>query len=145
MSNFTKNRQVYTATLCLYCDAITQCDDDLSKWKHFPCHWPFVRGIHRSPVNCPHKGQWRGALLFSLICDWINGWVDSCEAGDPRRHRAHYDVIVMCGIYHKSLPRFVIPWTTTVVWLPHCHWQNREWLHNLTTKAQRGVNHVYGS
>ena len=31
--------------------------DDVIKWKHFPCHWPFVRGIHRSPVNSPHKGQ----------------------------------------------------------------------------------------
>ena len=34
------------------------------KWKHFPRYWPFVRGIHRSLVNSPHKGQWRGALLF---------------------------------------------------------------------------------
>ena len=37
-------------------------------WKYFSRHWPFVRGIHRSPVNSPHKGQWRGALVFSLIC-----------------------------------------------------------------------------
>ena len=42
--------------------------DDVIKWKHFPRHWPFVRGIHRSPVTSPHKGQWRGALVFSLIC-----------------------------------------------------------------------------
>ena len=58
-------------------------------------YWPFVRGIHRGPVNSPHKGQWRGALMFSLICVWINGWVNNGEAGDLRRHRAHYDVIVM--------------------------------------------------
>ena len=38
--------------------------DDVIKWKHFPRYWPFVRGIHRSPVNSPHKGQWRGALVF---------------------------------------------------------------------------------
>ena len=38
--------------------------DDVSKWKHFPRHWPFVRVIHRSPVNSPHKGQWHGALNF---------------------------------------------------------------------------------
>ena len=69
--------------------------DDVIKWKHFPRYWPFVRGIHRSPVNSPHKGQWRGALMFSLICAWINGWVNNREAGDLRRHRAHYDVIVM--------------------------------------------------
>ena len=48
----------------------------------------------RSPVNSPHKGQWRGALMFSLICTRINGWVNNGEAGDFRRYRAHYDVRV---------------------------------------------------
>ena len=66
--------------------------DDVIKWKYFPRYRPFVRGIHRSPVNFPHKGQWRGALISSLICAWINGWVNNREAGDLRRHRAHYDV-----------------------------------------------------
>ena len=47
------------------------------------------------PVNSPHKGQWRGALMFSLICAWINDWVNNCEAVDLRRHRGHYDVNVM--------------------------------------------------
>ena len=47
------------------------------------------------PVNSPHKGQWRGALMFSLICVWINGWVNNREAGDLRRYRGHYDVTVM--------------------------------------------------
>ena len=69
--------------------------DDVIRWKHFPRYWPFVRGIHRSPVNSPHKGQWRGALMFSLICAWINDWVNNRESGDLRRHRADYDVIVM--------------------------------------------------
>ena len=69
--------------------------DVVIKWKHFPRHWPFVRGIHRSPVNSLHTGQWRGAMMFSLICVWINGWVNDREAGDLRRHRANYDVIVM--------------------------------------------------
>ena len=69
--------------------------DDVIKWIHFPRYWPFVRGIHRSSVNSPHNGQWRGALMFSLICVWINGWVNNRKAGDLRRHRAHYDVIVM--------------------------------------------------
>ena len=54
-----------------------------------------MREIHRSPVNSPHKGQWRGALMFSLICVWINGWVNNREAGDLRRYRAHYDITVM--------------------------------------------------
>ena len=48
-----------------------------------------------SPVNSPNKGQWRGALMFSLICTRINGWVNNYEAGDLRRNRVHYDVIVM--------------------------------------------------
>ena len=69
--------------------------DDVIKWKYFPRYWPFVREIHRSPVNFPHKGQWRRALMFALICVWINGWVNNREAGDLRRYRAHYDVIVM--------------------------------------------------
>ena len=41
------------------------------------------------------KGQWRGALMFSLICAWINSWVNNRDADDLRRHRAHYDVFVM--------------------------------------------------
>ena len=69
--------------------------DDVIKWKHFPRYWPFVRGIHRSPVNSPHKGQGRRALMFSLICAWINAWVNNREADDLRRHHTHYDVIVM--------------------------------------------------
>ena len=69
--------------------------DDVIKRKHFPRNWPFVRGIHRSPVNFPHKGQWRGALMFSLIYVWINDWVNTREAGDLRRQHGHYDVIVM--------------------------------------------------
>ena len=73
----------------------TGSHDDVIKWKHFPRNWPFVRGILRSPVNSPHKGQWRGALMFSLICVWINDWVNSREAGDMRRHYAHYDSSVM--------------------------------------------------
>ena len=59
-------------------------------------YWPLVRGIHRPPVNSLHKGQWRGALMLSLICAWINVWVNNREAGDLRRQGAHYDVTVMC-------------------------------------------------
>ena len=46
---------------------------------------------HRSP----HKGQWRGALRFILICAWMNGWVNNREACDLIRHCAHYDVTIM--------------------------------------------------
>ena len=69
--------------------------DDIIKWKHFPSYWPYVWGIHRSPVNSPHKGQWRRALIFSLICASMNGWANNHEAGDLRHHHAHYDITVM--------------------------------------------------
>ena len=83
--------------------------DDVIKWKHFPRYWPFVREIHRSPVNFPHKGQWRGALIFTLICARINGWVNNHEAGDLRRNRAHCDVTVMpwCYMVHWSLRKLL--------------------------------------
>ena len=73
--------------------------DDVIKWKHFPRYWPFVQGIHRSTVNSPHKGQWRGALVFSLISAWINGWLSN---RDSRRHRAHHDVTVMWRSWRTS-------------------------------------------
>ena len=77
--------------------------DDVIKWKHFSRYWSFVWRIHRSPVNSPHKGQWRG-VVFSLICAWINGWVNNREAGDLRRQRAHCDVNVMdsVNLYNKA-------------------------------------------
>ena len=71
----------------------------LTWWRHqmetFSALQAICAGIHRSPVNFPHKGQWRGALMFSLIYAWINGWVNTGEIGNFRRHRTNYDVIVM--------------------------------------------------
>ena len=69
--------------------------DGVIKWKHFSRYWPFVRGIHRWPVDSPHKGQWRRALMFSLICAWTNGWANNRNAGELRRHRADFDVTVI--------------------------------------------------
>ena len=90
------------------------------KWNQLPRHWPFVRGLQRSPVNSPHKGQWGRALMFSLLCAWKNGWVENGEVDDLRSHRAHYDVIVMkssfngmgatlkCGKYCTHRHGFVV-------------------------------------
>ena len=78
--------------------------DDVMKWKHFPRYWLFMRGIHRSPVNSPHNGEWRGAFIFSLIGAWINGWVINGEAGNLRCHCAHYDVTVMSCHHPNQLP-----------------------------------------
>ena len=61
--------------------------DDVIKWKHFPRLLAFCAGNHES--------QWRGALMFTLICARINGSVNNREAGDLRRYRCHYDVTVM--------------------------------------------------
>ena len=67
----------------------SQIHDDVIKWKHFSRYWPFVWGIHWSPMNSPHKGQWHGTLMFSLICAWINGWVN--------KNRNHYKNVSLCG------------------------------------------------
>ena len=48
--------------------------------KTFSRYWPFVRGIYRSPVNCPHEVQWHWALMFNLICAWTNGWANTRDA-----------------------------------------------------------------
>ena len=53
--------------LCAECWVLSH--DDVIKLKHFPRNWPFVRRIHRSPVNSPHNGQWRGALIIHWIPD----------------------------------------------------------------------------
>ena len=68
-------------------------------WRHqmepFPALLVLCAGTSPVSVNSPHKGQWRGALMFSLFCAWINDWVNNRKAGDLRRHRGHCDVIVM--------------------------------------------------
>ena len=97
--------------------------DDVIKWKQFPRYRPFVWGIHRSPVNCPTKGQWRGALMFSLACAWINVWVNNREAGNLRRHGTHCDVTVIYVQY--------VPWNThTVVLWFVLSWSNHQFLVN---------------
>ena len=54
--------------LCQYTKHWTSFLTRKAWWRHqmeiFPRYWPFVRGIHRWPVNSPYKGQWRGALTF---------------------------------------------------------------------------------
>ena len=76
------------------CALLMHMHDDVIEWKHFLCYLPFVRGIHRSPLDSPHKGQWHGALTFSLICAWTNSWGNNRDDGDLRRHSTHYDITV---------------------------------------------------
>ena len=64
---------------------------------HLPWYWSSLLGKFLSPLDSPNKGQWRGALVFSLICAWINGRAYNRDADDLRCYRAHYDVTVMAG------------------------------------------------
>ena len=135
--------------------------DDVIKWKHFPRNWPFVQGIHRSPVNSPHKGQWRGALIFSLICVWINDWVDNREAGDLRRYRTHSDVIVMnypnrsCFVWVESSGTYIrrrckCYWVLTIIshhlsyFLLHRHHLQFtcEWIYRPDTPTPQPPSHT---
>ena len=85
--------------LCIY-----TYHNKVVRQKHFLRYWPFVRETHRSPVKSPHKGQWRGAVMFSMICAWINGWVNNRHTSDLRRHGPYYGVIVMMtGTYWAIL------------------------------------------
>ena len=104
-----KHQAIIWTILAYFTDAYIRHSTSTTRWRHqmetLSALLAIVRGIHRSPVNSPHKGQWRGALMFSLICTWINGWVNNGEAGDLRRHRDHFDVIVL------SICR---PWSQTI-------------------------------
>ena len=111
--------------------------------------YPIVRRIHRSPVNSPHKGQWRGALMFSLISAWINGWVNNRESGDLRRHRTHYYATVMVsrfsllpcrlpfcpwGPFHERfLPTIQIRWKLRLAGTPLLAIRSRQFFAHATT------------
>ena len=86
-------------------------------------HWPnpwwrhqietFSALLDHCEVDSPHKGQCRGALMFSWICRWTNDWANNRDAGVWRRHRAHYDVIVMIHYFLRYIrfgPTFVGGW-----------------------------------
>ena len=90
----------------------------------------FVWGIHRSLVNSPHKDQWRRALIFSLICVWINGWVNNREAGDLRRYRAHYDVSVMNCTFKTIFSMLLFQHEIRTVYI--CYHQSVEFINLLT-------------
>ena len=91
--------KVYTVTVLQWRHVSVTESFSVSWWRHqmetFSALLTICAGNSPIPVNSPHKGQWRGALMFTLICARTNGWVNNCEAGDLRRYRTHYDVIVM--------------------------------------------------
>ena len=102
-------------------------NDDVIKRKHFLRYWPFVRGIHRSQVNSPHKDQWRGALIFSLICAWINvfskqswGWWFEMPSRPLWRHcnKQPRQMVVSLSLWHiptlRPMPYFRAQWNAKV-------------------------------
>ena len=65
---------------------------------------------HRQIPQRLHKSQWREIFMFSLICAWTTSWANTWEAGDLRRHRAHYGVPAMPWNKHTPLLCYVFPW-----------------------------------
>ena len=101
---------------------VIKVNNDNIQWKQFTVavhvYPQFTVAVHvyqwhnvshnRSSVNCPHKGQSRGALMSYLICALTNGWVTIRDAGDLRPHRAHYDVIVTnCSFDARTLTKII--------------------------------------
>ena len=85
------------------CNALNTCLI-ISRWRHqmetFSALLALCAG--NSPVNSPQKGQWRGALIFSLNCARTNGWVHNRDTGDLTRHCAHYIVTVMYPVFSQT-------------------------------------------
>ena len=95
--------------------------DDGIKWNHFPRYWPFVRG--NSPVTgelLAQKPVTRSFGVFPLICAWTNGWGNNRGADNLRRHRTHYDVIVMQA-EHTVDKTTELPVILYLLTLTRCH------------------------
>ena len=118
--NFLQSMPNKAIKICLCC-RVHQFNDPRRMCKHFcvifkpvliifiysisvkllsgECHrikwWQANIGSYRSLVNSPRNGQWCRALMFTLICAWTNGWVNTGDASDLRRHHTHYDATVM--------------------------------------------------
>ena len=125
----------FTITMCIVC--------------HMTRYWPFVRGTHRSPVNSPQKGQWRGALMFSLIWVWINDWVNNRKPGDLRHYPGNYDVTVMHE-YLANACLHPLPQThRTGAWLSNIlntesTWPDWVWINCAVVKDQaRITNYIW--
>ena len=79
-------------------------------------------------ADSPGKGQWREALIISLNC-WTKGWANNRDAGDLRRHRAHYDVTVMRKFRRRAFIQSIM--------LPYV---NLTLMYNLWSKLNRNRN-----
>ena len=91
--------------------------------------------IHRSRMNSLHKGQWRGALvLISLICAWTNGWANHRDAGEFRRHLAHYDASVIEWPRTQGKAPFEQHKANSLLFCSRSRW-NSQWCHMCFTAS----------
>ena len=94
--------------------------DNVIKWKHFPRYWPFVRGIHLSPVNSPHKGQWRGALILltpkrvAIQCARYSRYARICFI-NQRMQSAHFQSEILT--HTKYMKPFAFRKNAEYLWL----------------------------
>ena len=123
--------------------------DDVIKWKHFPRYWPFVRGIHLSPANSPHKGQWRGASIFffdrgltkRLSKQSGRWWFETLSCSLWRNGLTLSVQLIIC--HHQCRYQFGTEYAT-------CHYLNQWWscpvMHMCVSRLQCvnkiGMSHV---
>ena len=116
---FIWRQMVWSHHICTVAvnDASFKINKKVPWWRHqmetFSALLALCAGNSSSPVNSPHKGQWRRALMFSLICTWINHWVNTREAGGLRRHLR--SLWRHCNIIRKSAS------ISVPIWLRHLH------------------------
>ena len=127
-------RRAYKYTARIPNVALWICDckhDGVIKWKCFPRYWPFVQGIHRSPVNSLRKSQWRGALMFSLICAWINLSKQSWSWWFETLSRSLWRLCNECFFHDRS-----------VYFLTHCDFVITYGVRDVTLVQVIGLSHV---
>ena len=100
----------YNGTMCMFIALLhvllrwkCSCADQRKHQSQSSTSLALVRGIHRSPVGSPHNDQCRGTLMLSLICAWTNGWENTRDAVDLKRHRAQYAVNLMSSFLKVKL------------------------------------------
>ena len=96
--------RIRVVLICCDVGRVYTCRLQSSWWRHQMETFSASLGIYagNSPVTDDFPTQRPVARSFAvlLIYSWINGWENNGEAGDLRRHRAHYDAIVM--IYQRT-------------------------------------------
>ena len=108
---------------------VCRCHDDVIKWKHFSRYWPFVRGIHRSPVDSPNKGQWRRALMFffglrldkRLSKQPIRRWFETASRSWRHCMPSYLNKRTGWWILHRYVVFFLICWIEFLLFRITCH------------------------